>query len=99
MTFLGALADQLNNQYSLGENTTTSLDAVVNGQNQKYGSLGDFAKNIDQSAQRSYLEEGYLRLGSSGAEPKQFELLMQEPNATVLVKKAAFSSIGENYNP
>ena len=99
MTFLGALANQLNNQYSLGENTTTSLDAVVNGQNQKYGSLGDFAKNIDQSAQRSYLEEGYLRLGSSGAEPKQFELLMQEPNATVLVKKAAFSSIGENYNP
>jgi hypothetical protein len=99
MAFLGELADQINNQFSVGENSTNTLDAVIDGKNVKYGSLGDFAKKIDQSAQRRYLEEGYLRKDPYNADPKQFEVLLQEPNATVLFKKRMFSSIAENFRP
>lgn len=99
MSFLGELADQINNQFSVGENSTNTLDAVIDGKNVKYGSLGDFAKKIDQSAQRRYLEEGYLRRDPYNADPKQFEVLLQEPNATVLFKKRMFSSIAENFRP
>src|SRR5579859_559161 len=99
MGFLANLSDQINNSFSIGENNTTSLDATVNGQNQKFGSLGDLASRIDQSAERKYNEEGYLRRDSFNADPKQFEVLLQEPNATILVKKSMFSSINENYRP
>ena len=99
MTFLGALANQLNNQYSIGENTNTSLDAVVSGQNVKYGSLGDFAQQFDQSAQRRYMEDGFLRRDPYNTDPKLFQVLLQQPSATVLLKKSMFSSINENYRP
>lgn len=99
MSFLKQLGDQLNSQFSIGENTDQTLDAVVNGQNVKYGALGDFAQRIDQSAQRKYVEEGYLRKDPYNTDPKQLEILMQEPSATLLVKKRMFSSIGENYRP
>lgn len=99
MSFLGDLADQISSQFNLGENTTTSLDAVIDGQNVKYGSLGDFASQFDQSAERKYVEEGYLRRDPYNTDPKQFETLWQEPDATILVKKRMFSSIAENYRP
>ena len=99
MSFLGQLADQISNQYSLGENNTHTLDAVIDGSNVKYGSLGDFAKNIDKSAERRYVEEGYLQRDPYNTDPKQFEILMQEPNGTVLVKKRMFSSVGDNFRP
>lgn len=99
MSFLGQLSDQLNSQLSLGENSNHSLDSVINGQNVKYGSLGDFAKNIDLSADRKYVEEGYLRQDPYNASPKGSEILMQTPNATVFIKKRMFSSIAENFRP
>lgn len=99
MGFLGDLANQISSQFNLGENTTTSLDAVVDGQQVKYGSLGDFASQFDQSAERRYVEEGYLRRDPYNTDPKQSEILWQEPNATVLIKKRMFSSIAENYRP
>src|SRR5271167_4667960 len=99
MTFLGLLADQLNNSFSIGQNTNTSLDAVVSGQNQKYGSLGDLASRFDQSAERRYIEEGYLRRDPYNTDAKQFEVLLQQPSATVLLKKSMFSSINENFRP
>lgn len=99
MSFLGDLADQISSQFNLGENTTTSLDAIIDGQQVKYGALGDFAKNFDQSAERRYVEEGYLRRDPYNTDPKQYEILWQEPNATVLVKKKMFSSIAENFRP
>ncbi len=99
MSFLGSLADQINSQFSIGENTDQTLSAVVNGQNLKYGSLGDFAQQVDQSAERRYVEEGYLRRDPYNTDPKQFEVLMQEPSITILVKKKMFSSINENYRP
>lgn len=99
MSFLGQLSDQISSQFSLGENSTHSLDSVIDGSNVKYGSLGEFAKNIDQSAERRYVEEGYLRRDPYQTDPKQFEILMQEPNATVLVKKRMFSSTADNFRP
>jgi hypothetical protein len=98
-SFLGDLASQISSQFNLGENTTTSLDAIVDGQQVKYGSLGDFATQFDQSAERKYLEEGYLRRDPYNTDPKRFEVLWQEPGATVLVKKKMFSSIAENFRP
>lgn len=97
--FLGDLGDAISSQFNVGENTTTSLDAVIDGQNVKYGSLGDFASKFDQSAERKYIEEGYLRRDPYNTDPKQFDILWQEPDATVLVKKRMFSSIAENYRP
>jgi hypothetical protein len=99
MSFLGQLADQISSQLSLGENANHSLDSVIDGQNVKYGALGDFAKKIDQSAERRYVEEGYLRRDPFNADPKQFEVLLQEPNATIFVKKRMFSTIAENFRP
>jgi hypothetical protein len=97
--FLAALGGAISDQFSLGENTNHTLDNIdlETGKSVKYGSLGDFAKHFDQSSERRYVEEGYLRIDPFTANPKQFEILMQEPNATVLVKKKMFSSIGDNF--
>ena len=83
--FLSNLADALTDQFSLGENNNHTLK------------LGDFAKRIDQTQQRSYAEQGYLRLDPYNASPKQIEVLFQEPDITVLVKKRAFASLSENF--
>jgi hypothetical protein len=101
MGFLSALADQISSQFSLGENTNHTLDSIDpdTGKVEKYGSLGDFAKHFDQSSERRYVEEGYLRKDPYNTDPKQFEILMQEPNATVLIKKKMFSSVGDNFRP
>lgn len=99
MSFLGALTDAVSSQLSLGENETHTLDAVVDGQQTKYGSLGDFASKFDQSEDRKYVEEGYLRRDPYNTDPKAYQILLQEPNATVLVKKKMFSSVGENFRP
>src|SRR5574337_1417287 len=99
MGFLGELANQISSQFSLGENTNHSLDAVVDGQQVKYGSLGDFATKFDQSAERRYVEEGYLRRDPYNVDPKQFEILMQEPSGTILIKKRMFTSVAENFRP
>jgi hypothetical protein len=101
MGFLGALADAISSQFSLGENTNHTLDSIdpLTGKNVKYGSLGDFADHFDQSAERRYVEEGYLRKDPYNTDPKQFEILMQEPNATVLFKKRMFTSVADNFRP
>lgn len=99
MGFLGALGDALSSQFGLVGNDTSSLDAVIDGQQTKYGSLGSFAQQFDQSSERRYLEEGYLRVDPYEVDPRQFEILWQQPTATILVKKKMFSSIAENYRP
>ena len=58
-----------------------------------FGFLGDYAKNVDQKAQRSYIETGYIR----NVRPRKREIIIQEPTATILVKKRMFSSLTENY--
>jgi hypothetical protein len=99
MAFLSDLASSISSTFNVGENNTHSLDSVIAGQQTQYGSLGAFASQIDQSAQRSYVEEGYLRTDPYNAEPKQREILFQQPSATILIKKRMFSSIAENFRP
>lgn len=95
--FLTGLAGAIEDQFSLGENNNHSLDLAVDGTTQRYGKLGDFAKKFDQSQERRYLEEGYLRFDPYNVSVKQLEVLLQEPDITVLVKKRAFSTLSENY--
>lgn len=97
--FFEALANQISDRFGLGENTNRSLDIVENGHIKRYGQLGDFANKFDHSSERRYLEEGYLRKDTFNVDPKQFEILMQEPELTVLVKKSMFSSLAENFRP
>jgi hypothetical protein len=99
MSFLGSLADQISSQYNLTDNTANAANSVIGAQNMQSGSLGDFSSQIKQPAEHRYVEEGYLRKDPYFTDPKQQEILLQEPNATVLVKKRMFSSIAENYNP
>jgi hypothetical protein len=100
MSFLANLADQINNQFSPGENTSANLDAIVSGQSSTNGfSLGDLASNMDRSTERRYLEDGFLRTDPYTTDIKAFEALLQQPSATILIKKSMFSSIGENYRP
>lgn len=99
MAFLGQLTDQISSQFNLAENEASAVGAVFSGQNSQGFSLGDVAGQIDHSAQRKYVEEGYLRVDPYQTDPKQFEVLWQEPEATILIKKRMFSSIAENFRP
>ena len=85
--FLSNLGDALGQQFLVGENLN------------KGPSLGSFANKYDRTAQRTYLEQGYFRSHSNDSTPKQLELLIQDPEATVLVKKRAFASLAENFRP
>src|SRR5271156_5040732 len=96
--FLTGLANQLGSQFSVGENQDRSIDIAQDGTAQRYGKLGDFANQFDQSEQRTYLQEGYLKYNYLSATPKQLEVLMQEPDITVLVKKRMFCSLADNYD-
>ncbi len=89
MGFLDALSDSLLDQFGLAENTIGSLDSKEG----KFGKLGDFASKIDQSANRQYLQSGTIR----NIRPRASEVIMQEPDVTVIIKKRAFSSLVENY--
>ena len=98
--FLGELGNQLSSQFNLSSSNTTSLNSIIDGQNVDGGnSLGNISSTLDQSAQRSYLEAGYLRVDPYQTDPRQFEALWQAPSATLLVKKRMFSSLAENYRP
>jgi hypothetical protein len=86
----------LNEQTVSSENTIRSLDTVDPNDPDRvinFGALGDFAKRIDQSAQRSYVESGYIR----NVKPNFYETLFQEPNVTIAIKKRIFSSLTDNY--
>lgn len=95
--FLDGLSSVLEQQFSLGENKLKNLDVVKGGSSVPYGRLGKFANQFDQSAERSYTEEGMYRTSLFNPRSKQLEIWMQEPDVTVLVKKRAFSSLVENY--
>lgn len=95
--FLSNLGGVLDQQFLTGDNKNRSLDIVQDGQTNRYGKLGNFAQAFDQSADRSYTEEGSFRTDFYNPKPKQFDILMQDPDVTVLVKKRAFASLAENF--
>lgn len=87
--FLDALGDALLDQFNISENTPSDLDQS----GRSFGALGKFASEIDRSANRSYVEDGKIR----NVRPRAMEVIAQEPDITVLVKKRIFSSLIENY--
>lgn len=93
MSFLQGLGKIINEQYGFGENTVGSLNTTDDGRVQNFGLLGDFAKKIDQSASRSYLQSGYV----SNIRPQIKETLWQSPDMTILIKKRMFSSLIDNF--
>jgi hypothetical protein len=98
MAALNNLFGGINQFLGVAENTPRNLDGnLANDPNTivNFGALGDFANKIDKSAKRQYVETGYIR----NIRPNQSEILMQEPNITVLVKKRMFSSLAENFKP
>ena len=58
-----------------------------------FASLGAFASQVDQSAQRSYIENGLI----ANSRPRSLEILSQAPDMVIVVKKRMFSSLAENY--
>lgn len=87
-----SLLSDLSSAMGFNENSPGSLDTEALGD---FGRLGDFAKQIDRSAQRSYVETGYIR----NIKPRQAEILLSEPNLTVVLKKRMFASLVENFKP
>lgn len=91
MAFFDNLGSILDQQFNLSDNKLRSLDTTNDdGSTQRFGALGDFAGKFDQSAERRYLENGFTKHSRL---PKQLEIMSQEPEITVLVKKREFSSL------
>ena len=83
MGFLDSLSDSLLDQTGLAENSIGSLDSKEG----KFGKLVDLRGKIDQTAHRQYLQSGTIR----NIRPRASEIIMQEPDVTVIIKKRAFS--------
>lgn len=95
--FLSNLGDVLGQQFLNSDNKLTSLDISQNGKVKKFGQLGDFSNKVDQTADRSYTIEGFYKNHLNNPRPKQREIVMQDPEATILVKKRWAGSLAENY--
>jgi hypothetical protein len=94
---LSTLSSQISTQYGGAQGNIYSVAASGNAPN--YSQPGDYSNYFSKAIQRNYLEEGYLRLDPFNVVPKSFETLIQEPDAVILVKKRAFSSLSEAYRP
>jgi hypothetical protein len=92
---LTALANQISTTFGLGG---SSISVQQYGYNVQQSLLGQVADVVaDPSAERRYVEEGFVRIDPYNVNAQQFEVLLQEPIMTVLVKKRAFSTLSENY--
>lgn len=95
---LDNLLGAINQFVGTADNTPRNLDGALPSDPNTvvdFGALGDYVNKIDTTAQRQYVESGYIR----NIRPRQLEILMQEPDMTVLVKKRMFSSLVENFKP
>jgi hypothetical protein len=90
MSFLGSLGGIINNQFAIGENTSHSLDSVSG--DGAYKGLGAFANQIDQTAERTYIEDGFIR----DIRPRKRSVLFQQPDFYVVIKKRMFSTLIDN---
>lgn len=91
------LADSISSQFDIQQNNSTGIASIIDGQQSQWGVLGDM--QFDNSAERRYVEEGYLQRDPFETDSKLQSILWQEPTATVLIKKRMFSSVAENYRP
>jgi hypothetical protein len=97
---LTGLGEMLAQQYNVGGSKDVAINIAQTGTNLQYGSLGGLASSFDQTtAQRSYYEQGSRRPNFFAPKPDILNVLMQDPDITVLVKKRAFTSLADNYRP
>ncbi len=99
MSFLSQLSSSLlnsvNQSFGAANTSSNSLDISLpfgTGAS-NFGSSGNFANVIDKSAHRQYLETGTIK----NIRPRNLEVIMQEPDITVLIKKKIFSSLAGNF--
>jgi hypothetical protein len=88
-----SLSDSLTDQIGLADSTPGNLDSSIGPVRVPFGKLGDFASKIDKSAHRQYIESGSIR----NIRPRAMEIISQQPDMTILIKKRLFSSLMENY--
>ena len=86
--FGSALLSSLTEQAGISENKPTNPNNPYD-----YSALGQFKNRIDQTAERRYVESGV----KYNMRPRNLDIMMQEPDAVILVKKRQFSSLAENY--
>ena len=96
--FLYSFGNLIAQQYNVSAASNNTL-AVQAGTYPQYGQLGAFADYIDQTTERSYVEEGASFNDPYNPTPKQMNVIMQTPDINVFIKKRAFSSLAENYRP
>src|SRR5690606_7879491 len=71
-----------------------SINNILSTGENEIHSLDELSKfKIDRSVERTYIEDGYIK----NISPRQREILMQQPDMTVLIKKRMFSSLAQNY--
>jgi len=83
--FASGLSDMFLDQFGLGDDDPSTF---------RWSDVSAISGDIDKSAQRQYIESGSIR----NVRPRASEVMMQEPDITVVIKKRAFSSLVENYN-
>src|SRR5271156_5806576 len=96
--FLAGMTDQIQQKYPSNDQGNI-YNVATQGNSPNYSTLGDYGQQFDRNYQRRYMEAGYIQLDPFSVIPELYETLMQEPDATVLIKKRAFSSMAENYRP
>jgi hypothetical protein len=91
------LGGVLSQQFSNSSAKQAATNIAQGNSNTPGSTLGQFANSADRSVDRSYTEEGSFRTDYYNSKPKHLDILMQEPDVTVLVKKRAFASLAENF--
>ena len=83
-----SLRGYVNEQFGVYENVPTNP-----GNPYDYTKLGPFQQAIDKSEERRYVQDG----SRNNIRPRNLEILMQNPEAVLVIKKRHFSSLAENY--
>lgn len=84
--FAQGLLDGLNSLTGIKDNKPGNLNDLLGE---------DFLSKVDQTAQRQYIGSGYV----SNVRPREMQVLLQEPDVTIVIKKRMFSSLSENFKP
>jgi len=82
----------LSNQFGTSNDAPTSHDQLA-AQGGRYFTLTRALQNTDLTADRSYIEDGFIR----NIAPRARQVTWQQPNMTIVVKKRMFSSLADTY--
>jgi len=74
-----------------------SLTSLGNKLNKSLPNISKISRNIDRSAQRNYLEQGYLSNNFDDISAKLGQILIQQPEATIIFRKKMYTSLSNNY--